>query len=311
MKKFWVIYISVAVAGSVAVWRVAPSSGPVLKKFHRKNKVAVNEKTEPVFNKSKIIAAGEFKPDDAISSGASAAGVHKNDNLSVDDPPALLGIFRVTPGHGENPSWGVVRHGTAFYDPKGKRLGEIPGGVILEFIELRKSSKGSMVLCKLRYKGREIGPCLIKQTDVSLFSGSFSDLSEASRNNLQEYYRLKGMMEKRRIALMEQTARKNPHYLKYKSAYERFMDHIEAAGELTGQRDSSTGLKRSRLDDQLRRMKNEEVKLKKEYKQIHDKYKAWKKKHAADLPDIDSDSEIKEYRMRMQQLSRLIPGLAY
>ena len=167
------------------------------------------------------------------------------------------------------------------------------------------------MFCRFLYKGKVHGPYLVKRTDMSLFTGNYLDLSKNQRSNFESYYKTKGLIEKRKVVVMQQMARKNPHYTQYKSAYDKYIDHIEEAKELIVQRDKSTGLRRSRLEDKLRLMKNQEVSLENSYKRIHKKYKSWKTANNSTLPDNITDPKIKEYRMEMRRLAKLLPGLAY
>jgi predicted aconitase with swiveling domain len=308
MKIFPVIYVSAALLGSAAVWLAAPLARPFMSSLLRKKEPDVADKIDPMLANNRVVAGPEFIPRSAAEDAAAAAGGSRRDTAPEDDPPALLGIFRVT-GR-ETPEWGVLKVRTNFYDTEGKRLGDVPAGLVIDFMESRKSSKGSMVLCKFLHKGREHGPYLVKRADMVLFTGKLTSLSERQRKNLEEYYRTRGLMEERRIAVMQQIAMKNPHYAQYKAAYDKYMEHIDAAKDLAEQRDQATGLTRSNLDDRLRRMKNEEVALKNSYDEIHKKYREWKNANASALPDSATDPQIIEYRREMRTLAERIPGLA-
>lgn len=309
MKSFWRVYVAAVVAGSAVVWFAAPYARPSMSRLLKKDEPEVVGKSNPMLHGGKAASADNDK---GSTSGHTAKGRGKVDQgkpASMDDPPALLGIFRVV-GR-EKPKWGVVRIKTNFYDSEGKRLGKVPGGVILNFLEARKSSKGTMVLCKFQYKGKVYGPYLLKRTDISLFTGNYSDLSETQRKNFEEYYKIRGLMEERKVEVMQQIAIRNPHYTQYKAAYDKYINHIEDAKELTAKRDKAEGLRRSSLDDQLRLMKNQEAALKKTYDQIQAKYKTWKTANASELPDSNADPQVKEYRLEMRRIAKLIPGLAY
>ena len=312
MKKFWIIYIAVAVISSGIVWFASPLARPVMANLlKKKDKPVAVAKAAPV-----VQSAGKDAPaQKSVSQSSSATPLPSSkkpasaESDSREDPPALLGIFRVA-GKGK-PEWGVVRSKTNFYDESGKRLGEVPAGLIIKFVETRKSSKGLMIFCKFQYKGKIHGPYLVKRSELSLFTGNYMDLSENQRSNFENYYKTRSLMEVRKAEIMQQMAKKNPHYTQYKAAYDRYMDHIDQAKKLTAERDEATGLKRSNLDDKLRRMKNEQVALEKSYKKIHKKYKEWKTANNADIPDDISDPKIKEYRMEMRRLAKAIPGLVY
>jgi len=309
MKLFKILFISVALAGSVLVYFAAPLARPFLKDFVKQEKVVKvipeGARFDPQTDVSPVSMQVKQPPAQAATTSTKPPVQREDD----DDPPALMGIFRAL-GR-EKPEWGIVQTKTNFYGEDGKRLGELPAGVLVVYNESRVSSKGKMVFCMLHYKGKELGPYLMPRNNVSLFTGDYTKLSPNQRANLEAYYKTKGALDERNTELMQQLAEKNPYYTLYKAAYDEYMAHIDESKELAEKRDESEGLLRSRFDDKLRRMKNEEAGLQKKYNEIHAKYKQWKVQNAATLPDISNDAEIKECRSEMQRLAQLIPGLAY
>jgi len=311
MKFFWIRYIVIAVISSALVWLIAPFAVPIISSLlplrlaERSETEYQVEKVTPDFDHA-VVAE-----DSVISLKPSAGAEHAAEDVALqdfnDDPPALLGIFRVRGK--ERPDWGVIRVKTNLYDAEGRNLGEVPPGLFIDFVEFRNSSRGTMVLCKLQHKGDRHGPFLLKRTDLSLFTGDYTKLSQRQLNNLEEYFKRSGALEERRSEIMLEIAQMNPHYRQYKRAYENYMKHIEMASDITAQRDEADGLRRSRLDDQLRRMKNEETTLKETYDEIHSKYKSWKAANIDKLPDISSDPEILELRREMRRLAKLLPGM--
>ncbi|MFA7175338.1 MAG: hypothetical protein WC340_18330 [Kiritimatiellia bacterium] len=308
MKKFWMIYASVAIAGSVGIYLAAPLARPLMKRFvKREEEKIVVTNTFKLAQETFNIDGEEPERQPSAKPGVPpVAVVEAND---IGDPPALLGIFRVS-GR-EKPAWGVVHAKTSLYDGDGKRLGEVPAGIVVYYKEARVSSKGTMAWCALLHKGKEEGPFLIKRADLILFTGNYERLSVQQRATVEAYYKTKGAADERKKDLMHQLAVKNPHYIQYKTAYDIYMAHIDSSKALTAKRDKAEGLVRFNLDDQLRRMKAEGAALQKNYDEIHLKYKGWKEAHAASLPDPAKDQKINEHRSEMQRLSKLIPGLAY
>ena len=309
MKSFWIVYITVVVVGSGVVWLASPYARPLMSRVMKKDDPVVVAKAVPAQPAGKIAPSQENGSETPAASQPSSAKTASAKSDSREEPPALLGIFRVAGKR--KAEWGVVQVKTNFYDEEGKRLGEVPAGLIIKFVESRKSSKGTMIFCKFQYKGKVHGPYLVKRTDMSLFTGNYMDLSENQRSNFETYYKTRGQIEERKVEVMQQMAKKNPHYPQYKAAYDKYIDHIKEAKALTAERDKATGMKRSTLNDKLRRMKNEDAVLEKAYKMIHKKYKSWKTANNSTLPDSTTDPKIKEYRMEMHRLARLLPGLAY
>ncbi|MDD2598501.1 MAG: hypothetical protein PHO37_04670 [Kiritimatiellae bacterium] len=308
MKKFWMIYGLVAIAGSVGIYFTAPLARPLMERF-------VKQEEEKTVVTNAFQAVGEpfgndvAKPERQPSVKPGVPPVTVVEANDIGDPPALMGIFRAS-GR-EKPSWGVVQTKTNLYAEDGKRLGEVPAGVVVYYKEARVSSKGTMAWCTLLLKGKEEGAFLIKRSDLVLFTGDYEKLTARQRATVEDYYKTKGELDDRKKELMHQLAIRNPYYTQYKTAYEVYMAHIDKAKTLTAKRDAAEGLIRSSLDDQLRRMKAEGTALQKTYDEVHLKYKGWKEANAASLPDPAKDQKINEYRSEMQRLAKLIPGLAY
>jgi len=307
MKKFWIIYIAVAVAGSAGMYLAAPRARPLMARFVKQAEKPVAADRSQFMPESFVPRETRQVTDPPVRPVVRPAAVPEKEE--EDDPPALIGIFRVS-GR-EKPSWGVIQTKTSLYAEDGKRLGEVPAGIVVNYQESRVSSKGSMGVCMLLHKGKEAGPYLIRRSDLILFTGDYQKLSMNQRANLEAYYKTKGAEDERKKELMQQLAVRNPHYTQYKAAYDTYMEHIDQSKELSMKRDKAEGLTRSSLDDQLRRLKNEEAGLQKKYNEIHLKYKEWKQANAASLPDPDKDEMSKEYRRELQRLAKLIPGLAY
>lgn len=302
------IYASVAIAGSLVIYLAAPLARPLMERFVKA------EVAQTVITNAPQLTHVPFDGDEEVPEIQSlvkpevppVAVVEAND---IGDPPALLGIFHVS-GR-EKPSWGVVQTKTNLYAEDGKRLGEVPAGIVVYYKEARVSSKGTMAWCSLLHKGKEEGPFLIKRIDLALFTGDYGKLSTQQRATVEAYYKARSAAEERKKELMHQLAVKNPYYMQYKTAYELYMAHIDSSKALTAKRDAAEGLVRINADDQLRRMKTEGAALQKNYDEIHLKYKEWKEAHAASLPNFASDQKFNEHRSEMQRLAKLIPGLAY
>jgi len=302
MKSFWKVYVLVALVGSAGVYFAAPYARPFMKRFVKEEK-------------QKKPSAGGFRVGGGVSGssgqpGESSVAPPSDPNAgNFEDTPALLGIY-LAAGR-RNPNWGVIKSKTNLYSKEGKRLGELPAGVIFNYKTRSSSSKGKMISCSLLHKEKEMGPYLIQHKDVYLFTGQYSRLSKNQRHNMEAYYKVKGDVEARKVELMQQLAVKNPHYIAYKQTYERYMSLIDKSKELSMQSDKATGLMRASLDDQLRQMKNDEAELQTKYDKIHAQYKLWKQQHASELPDSSKDSKLNKYSREMQRLAKLIPGLAY
>lgn len=223
-------------------------------------------------------------------------------------PPALNGIYIVR--RGDTPSWGMAHQRASVYKLDGTHSGQIAAGTLVEYRELKKSSKGTMVECIVLMDGRRSEPVLISAKELRLFTGSYEKLSPRQMADLKSYYVLSGKIADRKNELLKIAGAKNPHFAQYEAAHTKLMEHINRAKELSEQRDKATGLIKMRLEDQLRTMKHDEGRLRVAYDAIHKKFRDWKDQNADVLAKPDNDPEIIRVRDEMAELRKRVPGLA-
>jgi predicted nuclease with TOPRIM domain len=65
------------------------------------------------------------------------------------------------------------------------------------------------------------------------------------------------------------------------------------------------------LDERLRSLKVKETRLKNTFDEAQKKFVEWKKKHASELPNPETDSMIKTWREEMKKMLPALPGLAF
>ncbi len=323
MRFFWPSYLFAAVAGTAAVYVAAPLARPYVRRlfpapaFHSpapRSPSPVSVPSVPSGPSGTSAPSGPSGlpglpglPETSGPSGTSApSGLP---DPSDDSAPALQGIYLAN--RREKPGWGITHQQAAVFSPDGTHLRQVPGGTLLEYRARRASSKGGMIECLLVQEESLSPPRLVSQGDVFLFTGSYKRLSGRQLSDLQAYYTLSGKIGLRKNELLRVSAVKNPFFTAYQAAYKRLTEHIDASRALAARRDSAAEEEKTRLENQLREMKVMETRLRAEYNAEHARFRAWKEQHAAELPVLEDDPSIRQWRQEMAQLRASIPGLAY
>lgn len=309
MKFFWPIYVLTAVVGTAGVYVMAPLARPYVEAVFGKPELAPPSAAAGAEHSGGL----ELKTVAPLPPAEEESVPSRPDKPAVADEgdemaPAMNGIYLAA--RGERPVWGITFQRATYYGLDGARLGHVPGGVLLDYREARVSSIGNMVECVLRENGTPSAPRLVSKKDVYLFTGSYTNLSDKQRANLQAYYALSGKVGVRKVELLQAAAAKNPFFATYNKAYRAYMAHIDAAKALTAKRDRATEAEKTRLEEQLREMKVAETALRTEYDAIHAKFRLWKEQHANEIAKAENDADVQKWTQEMTALRSSIPGLA-
>lgn len=297
MRYFWPIYLITAAVGTAGVYIAAPLARPHIPDA-LKRIASTDSDQQPSETPPARVTTPQLPP-------ASA-----NQDAALDElPPALHGIYLARSN--EKPGWGITRHQASYYLPNGTRVGQVNGGIVFDFQNTRTSSKGNMVECVLHEESIPATPMLVNTADVLLFTGDYRKLSSSQLSDLKLYYTLSSKIAARKKELLQEAAQKNPFFTKYQASYNTLMAQVERAKELTAQRDKALDRDRMRIEEKLHEMKVSEVQLRKEYDEIHQKFRAWKDQHANELAKPDDDPSIKQWAQQQSDLIPRVPGLAY
>ncbi len=320
MRFFLPVYVLSATLATAGVYFAAPLLRPYVPDFLKRpstsaqtagadaSRPAVVLKTVPSGVPDSVNTSDAMHASDkAVKTEAS--GRADTPAVLEELPPALNGIYLAQ--RGEKPGWGITHQRTATYTLDGTRVGQVEGGVLLDFRATRTSSKGGMVECLLYEKETPSVPVLLDVNDAFLFTGDRTKLSARQLADLQAYYALRGKIAGRKNELLQASAAKNPFFEAYQTAYKTLMAQIDRAKELTVQRDRASELEKMRIEDQLREMKVAETRLRAEYDAIHLKFRTWKQQHASELAKPEDDSFVKQWSQQMADLRPRLPGLTY
>ena len=298
MKFFWKIFVVAFVVGSVGIYVAAPRVGPRLMGYFRG--------AEPLVEEEAFVVAVQELNTPAVTPTPVAPPKAPDEG---DVSPALEGVYPAKSN--ELPGWGVTSHRVSYYKADGSYAGTVEGGVLFDCVKTITSSKGAMVECRFLQEGMPEGSFLIGRKEAKFFTATHRKLSKARVQALKDYYALNGKIEVRRADILEENAKRNPHFAAARAAYEAFQKSVQEAKQLEQMRDKLTDAKRMELEDKLRELKLREGGLKKTLDEANEKFAAWKKAHAEDLPDPKDDPDIKRWTQEKRRLADALPGLVY
>lgn len=317
MRFFWPIFFLVFISGSIGIWMTAPRLGSDVADFFGL-KTAGEVRTMRPLSESTVggpgatDVSGKLPVGEPVSSASASAGgdarpVQEDDDLL----PAMVGVQPVRPR--EMPGWGVTMRLTSCYTLEGTRAELVPGGVLFDCLKTRGSSNGEMVECRrVAADGTpEARVVLINRREALFLTASRDKLSKARIQVLQQYYALNAKIHERKRELLQKRAEENPHLNAARIAYEAYERNQGAARRLAKDREAAREERRMEIEDQLRAVKVEDVRLTKALEEEQEKFRKWKKEHAAGQVALEEDPQIQAWMDEKQRLRVQIPGLAF
>jgi hypothetical protein len=309
MKKFWLLYLLLFISGSMAIYLKAPLVSdavmPYVPTFLKPQDTSLGGTTTYVTN----VVKGTIVPRDipAHKRPPTQTGGSEVDSFVS---PALEGIYfaRST----EHPTWGVTHQKTSVYNEKGSYRGLLEGGTIFTCGKGKlTSSKGDLLECTPISGATTNGIMLLARKDAHFFTGDYTKLAKKQIEMLSTYYQLNTKLVDRRKKLVEEAANRNPYFQTSRAAYLAYNKSIEEAKALQQKAATATDTAKTLMDEQLRTLKMKEVPLKATFEAEQKKFVEWKTLHAHELPNPDTDVQIKNWKDEKAKLISELPGLAF
>ena len=100
---------------------------------------------------------------------------------------------------------------------------------------------------------------------------------------------------------------RNPYAAEYRDALAAYMEFEKEAEKIRKKRDAATGDAHLRYEDQLRRLKAEDIRLGHEFSSAKQKYMAWNREHPNGSRIDRLKSELSEVRARLKETDRGSP----
>lgn len=209
----------------------------------------------------------------------------------------------------QNVKWGVVKSaGASAFNKSGRFMHKIDPGTLVEISETKKLGKEKLVVCTVHYNGRKIPDVLMRTRDFNIRPGSLSQVSEEEKNLRAREVQLFLKIKERKNRLAAAQVRHNPYTKKYTAAKVAHKKYWEKARELQAKRDSARGADHVRYEDQLRKMKGEDIRLAQDIEEAKKKFDAWKARHAR-IPDSDPkiaalEAELEDVQSRLYTIEK-------
>lgn len=309
MKKFWLLYLLLFISGSMAIYLKAPLVSeavmPYVPTFLKPQDTSLEGTTTYVTN---VVKGTIVQRDVPVHKHPPTQTVVHDDNAFVS--PAMEGIYfaRAT----EQPAWGVTHQKTSVYNEKGSYRGLLEGGTIFTCGKGKlTSSKGDLLECTPISGTTTNGAMLLARKDAHFFTGDYTKLAKKQIEMLRTYYQLNTKLVERRKKLLEDAASRNPYFQSSRKAYIAFNTNIEEAKALQQKAATATNTAKTLLDEKLRALKLKEVSLKAAFEGEQKKFVEWKTVHARELPNPDTDVQMKNWKDEKTKLISALPGLAF
>jgi len=221
-----------------------------------------------------------------------------------DEAPPPAPVFR-----GPKKGWGIVNPACIYYSSEGHNMGTLPAGTLIDYQEVKHSTKGFVLVSKVQRQANTWeGPFLVEVPDVVLFSGELDKLPKKLISDLKAYYTLQGQIVARKEVIEEKSQSQNPYFESAKLWQSRYGASMEKARAMEEKANALNGPAKSKMLDDLRSMKYEQVRVKLQADKEAASYKAWKDQHPIDPALVAQDSEMKELRVQLKAAEEKIKG---
>lgn len=212
---------------------------------------------------------------------------------------------------GPKKGWGFVQTPCTYYTPQGKNLGEVRGGTLFTYSDVKSTSKNPVLLAMVRDGATWQGPFLLDCTEIVAFEGDLKATDPQTVKDLSDYFALRGKIAERESALTEAAHAANPHFASARQAQKAYQDSVAKAAALEQKANALSGTLKSKALDEMRGLKYEQTRLKTKVEQESAAYKAWKDAHPLNPNAFASDPQLVALNQALQaahaKVSTLIP----
>ena len=327
-------YLATAIVGTLAIYYGLPRIGPLLPetvgRMRHPASVRVTAPVPAAPSASVVMELPEVAETSAVSTDVPADPAPDAQTGLPDEEAATNGLPAAAPSPapevspapvvvttlGYTPStqlirasgadithWGVTLNHAPFFEKDGKRRDEmLPGGTLVEQVATTTSSKGEMALCRVWRGSSWSGPYLVATADLLRFSGGRDEVDADEFDVLLRYAGLNARAEARRRELVRLSVDANPHTAPLRRCKEAYDAARGEADRLTRARDAARGAERVRIVDELRRVKEQEPRMRRELESLARQYEDWKANNSVPAADPERDAEVQALTEQMQAL---------
>jgi hypothetical protein len=211
---------------------------------------------------------------------------------------------------GPKSGWGVVKVVCPYYSTEGHNNGKLSVGTLITYSGVKPSTKGFVLTSKIqRQENTWEGPFLVEALDVVLYRGEIAKMSENQISDIKAYYTIKGKIAERKDQIEDKTQSRNPYFDTAKLWQQRYAESVEKAGKMEEKANALSGPAKSKMVDELRSMKYEQVRIKTQADKEAMNYKAWKDKNPINPSLFSDDAELKALQIQMNEAKEKVKNV--
>ncbi len=230
----------------------------------------------------------------------------------VGQPEDPLMALNKDPGY----DWGLVVTNSFAYDAEMKRIGIIAGGTIVSRKRSELKLNGYVAECfYIKDRLWQYETLYLYEADLVMFKGTYEQADVEQRSLLVDYCRTLAEYETLRAEAHRAAIRRNPHFNAYRTAVDEYNEFVKKGQTLRSQAEQATGPQRTRLTDELRKLRAQEATQLQKFKDVQSRYEAWKQEHLGDdrNPRIGRTVEMQNLENKLNamrpRVQEMVPGL--
>ncbi len=233
----------------------------------------------------KSLLEREAKSSEASSEPSEHVRKSSDQNLETEHKSRIVFM-------GPQKGWGFIKQTAVYYSPQGKNLGTLPAGTLFTYEAVKATSKNPMLLSMVQQNNAWQGPYLLDCTTTAAYDGSPDMIHRDVVSNLKTFFTLSGQIAARKEALKESVLSQNPLAIEARETLRKYQQSIEKASALEKESRTLTGLKKIKVDDELRALKYEQVRMKAKLDSAVAAYADWEKANPAITHKMEKDSVL-------------------
>jgi hypothetical protein len=211
---------------------------------------------------------------------------------------------------GPETGWGFVKKSCPYYTTEGKNQGKMTAGTLFKYDGVKQTKKSSVLVSTVKDEdGTWKGPYLLDCTAIAAYEGSPDTIDPKTVEALGKYFTLSGKIEDRKAEITDEKLKDNPYFQAAKSAQDVYLASVKKATELENEMNAATGPHRSKLQDQLRALKYEQVKIQTKSEAQIAAYRNWKAEHPIDPQEFTNDAQIKAWTAERDSTAASVKNL--
>jgi len=209
------------------------------------------------------------------------------DTVPEEPPPDLP----VRPGQRDS-QWGIVNVPEArTYDTNGRFQGRVPAGTLLSISQVRRADVGDIAVATLRTDSGTLRDVVIRATDIRIRPGAIDRTSARERELNVRLADIEASITARESELEAAFEARNPHADEFHDIRARYAEFWKGIEERQAAHEKATGGERMRLANELRQLKVDDVRFRREFEAVRTRYQEWKQRNQAQL-DIAGDATM-------------------